>query len=123
MKNGHSLRMTAEQYQAIANKGKPSKYKNKKKLINGIEFDSTKEATRYQDLAAMQACGRISDLRRQVPYPIYINGIFVCDYRADFVYVCDKIRIVEDVKGHRTDIYKLKKKMVEAEYKIKIKET
>ena len=101
----------------------------RKKLVNGLMFDSTKEARRYQDLELMQKAGQITDLRRQVPYPIYIKGKLICEWRADFVYKEEAqggqtyfIR-VEDVKGWKTDIYKLKKKMVEAEYGFQILET
>lgn len=121
------LRMTTEEYNARALKKQPRVKNTKRKLVNGIEFDSTREARRYQDLALMQTAGQIRDLRRQVPYPIYIKGIFICDWRADFVYEQAEpdrwIRIVEDSKGWKTDVYKLKKKMIEAEYGFRIKET
>jgi hypothetical protein len=52
-----------------------------------------------------------------------VNGIAICRYRADFVYVESGKRIVEDTKGMRTDVYKLKKKMMLAILGIDIKET
>lgn len=115
------LRLTAQQFAGIG--GKKSKFGNRKKMLDGLTFDSTREARRYQDLALMQKAGQIIDLRRQVPYPIRINGIHVCDWLADFVYRQQNRIIVEDCKGHKTDIYKLKKKMVEAEYGFRILET
>lgn len=79
----------------------------------------------------MQKAGNIRELRRQVPFPIYIKGIKICDWLADFVYDVrwgppaspDWRREIEDTKGMRTDVYKIKKKLVEAEYGFRIKET
>ncbi len=103
---------------------KEGRVKNvRKKVIDGITFDSTREARRYQDLVLMQKAGTISQLRRQVPYGILINGVLICTWVADFVYMGpDGRRVVEDTKGWKTDIYKLKKKMFEAYYNAKIKQ-
>lgn len=125
------LRLTPEQFASKSFGAKKPKYGNRKKMIDGIEFASTKEALRYQDLVLMQKAGTIRELRRQVPFPIYIKGVKICDWLADFVYDIrwgppkepDWRRQVEDTKGMRTDVYKLKKKMVEAEYGFRIKET
>lgn len=115
------LRLTPAQFAGIG--GKKSKFGNRKKVLDGITFDSTREARRYQDLVLMQKGGQINLLRRQVPYPIYIKGKKICDWLADFVYIQNGLVVVEDSKGHKTDIYKLKKKMVEAEYGFRIRET
>ena len=107
---------------ASASRG-TSKYGNKR--TNG--FASKKEAKRYQELLLMEKAGEISHLRTQVPYDIDINGIHVCRYIADFVYHDEAMigdrRIVEDAKGMRTDVYKLKKKLMLAVHGITIKET
>ncbi len=110
-------------------KPKGSKYKAVRTTVDGVAFHSKKEAARYMELRLMEKSHEIVSLRLQVPYPIYIKGHKICDWRADFVYdeyAADKMsqtRVVEDCKGYRTDVYKLKKKMVEAEYGFKIKET
>jgi len=64
---------------------------------------------------------RVLSYELQVPFQIILNGINICKYIADFkVLYCDgRIEIV-DVKGVKTDIYKIKKKLVEAQYGIKI---
>ncbi len=106
-----------------------SKYKAIRTTVDGVVFHSKKEAARYMELRLMEKAHEIVSLRLQVPYPIYIKGHKICDWRADFVYdeyAADKMsqsRVVEDCKGYRTDVYKLKKKMVEAEYGFRIKET
>lgn len=108
--------------------GTISKYKNKKTIINGIEFDSKKEAKRYQELLIMQTNGKITDLKLQVPYilvPAFNLGkkrYRDMRYIADFVYKQDGVEVVEDCKGYRTEIYKIKKKLMAYIYQIEIKE-
>lgn len=119
-----SLRLTAEQYQAMRDKKLPRVRNVKRKIVNGIEFDSTREARRYQDLALMQAAGQITKLRRQVPFEIRVNKVYICSWLADFTYTtADGTKCTEDSKGWKTDVYKLKKKLVEAAYNIRIIET
>lgn len=99
-----------------------AKYRNKKTVVDGIKFDSQREATRYSVLKIMQAAGVISDLRLQVPYTITINGLKICKYVADFVYIDNGREVVEDVKGMKTPTYNLKKKLMKAVHGIEIQE-
>lgn len=99
-----------------------SKYGNVRTEVDGIKFHSKEEANRYLRLKDAQAIGHIKNLQLQVPFPIVINGFQVCKYIADFVYAKDGQKIVEDVKGFRTDVYKLKALLVEASYGIRIRE-
>lgn len=106
-----------------------SKYHSKKTIVNGIEFASKREASRYEKLKEMQDNGLITDLRLQVPYilvPAFNLGkkrYRQMTYVADFVYNQDNIEVVEDCKGYRTEIYKIKKKLMAYIYQIEIKET
>lgn len=97
-----------------------SKYNNKKIEFDGITFDSRREANRYKALKLLEQSGEISNIERQkrfelIPKQKDANGraVRACSYVADFVYT-DKEgrRIVEDVKGMRTDVYKIKKKLM-----------
>lgn len=105
-----------------------NKYKNNPMIIDGIRFDSTKEGHRWIELQYLQKAGVISELQRQVPYELqpsfYHNGkkIRPIQYVADFVYNEGNERIVEDVKGVKTQEYKLKKKMMLYIYGIEIHE-
>lgn len=106
-----------------------SKYHAKKTVVDGITFDSRKEADRYLVLKGMEEDGSIEDLRRQVRYELVpafdVDGKHyrpVC-YVADFVYREDGREVVEDVKGVRTDVYKLKSKLFARRYGKVIKET
>lgn len=93
---------------------KRHKYNAKRVELDGIKFASKKEALRYKLLRDREQRGEIRDLRLQVRFPIVINGIKVCTYIADFEYVevASGERVVADVKGWRTDLYKLKKKLM-----------
>lgn len=95
-----------------------SKYRAKKTTIDGISFASTKEAERYLELKLLESSGKIRDLELQPKFPMIINCAKICTYIADFKYydVDKKDYVVEDVKGFRTPIYKLKKKLLLALY-------
>jgi len=98
------------------------KYGNKKTEVDGFKFDSKAEAARWSLLKVLSEIGVISELQRQVPYQIAINGVKVCKYVADFVYTEKGQRVVEDVKGFRTAEYRLKKKLMLAVHQIEIQE-
>lgn len=108
--------------------GQMSKYKNKKVVYKDMKFDSKKECLRYLVLEDMQRKGEISELKIQVPFvlvpPFELNGKKYkgIRYIADFVYKKDGKVIVEDTKGYRTDVYKIKKKLMAYIHKIEIKE-
>lgn len=106
-----------------------SKYHAKKTVVDGMTFDSKREADRYLVLKSMEEDGAIEDLRRQVRYELipafdvdgrHYRPVF---YVADFVYVEDGKTVVEDVKGMKTDVYRLKSKLFARRYGMSIKET
>ena len=101
------------------------KYRNKKVIVDGIYFDSKKEATRYQELKMLERAGAISNLELQVPFELIPkqDGERACTYKADFVYFKQGKKIVEDTKGMKTDVYKIKRKLMLYQHGIKIKET
>ena len=117
--------LVAEQMQKeIQAKRKPSKYGSKRVECNGEWFDSMAELDRWNELRLLLRSGQIRDLERQIKYPITINGFHICTWIADFRYVEVETGepIVEDVKGFKTPVYRIKKKLVEAEYGFKITE-
>jgi len=105
-----------------------SKYRNVKTVVDGITFDSKREADRYCELKLLQRAGKITDLRLQVPFELQpaftLNGkkIRAIHYIADFMYAQDGVYVVEDVKGQRTKEYMLKRKMYAYKYGQEIKE-
>lgn len=106
-----------------------SKYKSRKVNVNGITFDSKKEAKRYQELVLLERAGRIQNLQRQVKFELIpsqrIDGKVVeraCQYVADFVYQEDGKTIVEDTKGFKTKDYIIKRKLMLSVHGIQVKE-
>lgn len=93
-----------------------NKYRAVKTTIDGIKFDSKAEGRRYAELKLLERAGEIRQLELQPRYSIVINGRHICNYHADFRYFTAEQSIVEDVKGVRTPVYRLKKKLVEAVY-------
>tara|TARA_R110002020_G_scaffold475890_1_gene713796 strand:+ start:46721 stop:47032 length:312 start_codon:yes stop_codon:yes gene_type:complete len=100
-----------------------NKFNAKKTVVDNIKFDSMAEARRYKNLKLLERSGSISDLELQPRYDLIINDIKVGFYKADFRYVQDGQLIIEDVKGMKTPIYNLKKKMIKAIYGFDILET
>lgn len=125
------------------------KYKNKKVVIDGITFDSKKEAGRYKELKTLERAGIIQKLQRQVKYvlipaqyertsEVYVKGNNKgkpkkgrliereCAYYADFVYRQGGNTIVEDVKGYRDgqayNLFVIKRKLMLYVHGISIKE-
>ena len=95
-----------------------NKFNARKTQVDGFTFDSKAEADRYSELKLLERGKEITHLELQPEYEISVNGRAICKYRADFRYFDARRqkRVVEDVKGYKTDVYKLKKKLVEACY-------
>jgi len=122
---------------------KQSKYRNVRTVVDGITFDSKREAQYWAELKMRERAGDISDLERQVKFTLYTPVIRqrpgnpecvhdplgvsmhhgVCNYIADFVYTDkDGQEHVVDAKGKRTAMYALKKKWLELQSGIVIEE-
>lgn len=108
-----------------------NKYNARKVKVDGIVFASQKEADRWRELKLLERAGKITELRRQVPFLLiptqrefsseidkkgrFKKGKVIerkCSYYADFVYMQDGKQIVEDAKGKRTDEYVIKRKLM-----------
>lgn len=124
-----------------------SKYKAKKVTVDGIEFDSKKEAAHYQELKLLERAGKIKNLQLQVPFVLIPAQYEECieytqknhkekkvkklvekklSYIADFVFEQDGKTIVEDVKGYRQSgaysTYVIKRKLMLWIHGIRIQE-
>ena len=124
---------------AGAQRPKKSKYGNRKVVMDGIKFDSEREAARFAELKVLRAMGKIRDLRLQANFTL-VEGYKTSAgerskpmvYRADFTYeratapdcngVVHWLREVEDAKGAKTKDYLLKKKLMQDKYHITIRE-
>ena len=100
------------------------KYHNRKTVIDGITFDSAKEARRYMELKLLERAGEISHLQRQVKFEVIpkCGKERSSTYIADFVYQENGNTVVEDVKGVKTPEYILKRKLMNWVHDIQIKE-
>ena len=119
-----------------------NKYSNQKVQYDGKVFDSKREGRRYMQLKILERAGEIEDLQCQVPFELIpaqyepdtigkrggiIKGKCIeraVVYYADFVYKDKRTgkTIVEDAKGMRTDVYRIKKKLMLKHHGIRITE-
>jgi len=81
--------------------------------VDGIVFDSKKEAERYKELLYLRKFGAVVQFLRQTPFHLPGNSRYIADF---LVFWKDGHVTVEDVKGVRTETYKLKKRQVEELY-------
>lgn len=112
------MRMTAQ-----------SKYRNRKTTVDGVTYDSAKEARRGAELRLLERAGKIQDLCAQVKYTLIPaqkrDGKVIeraVTYIADFVYKENGETVVEDAKGVRTKEYIIKRKLMLWEYGIQVRE-
>ena len=101
-----------------------NKYHNRKVIVDGLKFDSVKEAKRWRELCLLYRAGEIGEVERQVEFVLIptqrtrtTDGKTKTEravkYRADFVYLDKNGRqVVEDVKGVRTKEYIIKRKLL-----------
>lgn len=101
-----------------------SKFRNIKTTVDGIKFDSKKEANRYTQLRFLESAGEITNLELQPKFVLigasgepltYDNGRKMV-YIADFKYTewSTGQEVIEDVKGHKTAVYKIKKSIMKS---------
>lgn len=127
-----------------------AKHGNRKTVVDGIEFDSAKEARRYCELKLMERAGQIEDLQLQKEYELIPAQYETferygkkgqrlkdgkrcieksCVYKADFVYTQNGQQVVEDTKGYRDPAsaayakFVIKRKLMLWRYGIRIIET
>lgn len=104
---------------------KTNKYHNEKTKVGNLTFDSKHEADRWFALRLLERGGIIKNLERQVRFEIVPKSEHgrALYYVADFVYEENGNKVIEDAKGVKTDVYRLKKRLVAEKYGIVIKET
>jgi hypothetical protein len=99
---------------------RPSKYRNVKTVVDGLKFDSKREAARWSQLQLWSRTGGITDLNRQVPFILAPSVVIggrkrpALKYVADFTYVDSISRqmVIEDVKGKITEGYRIKRHLM-----------
>ncbi|MCS0459513.1 DUF1064 domain-containing protein [Rhizobium favelukesii] len=116
--------MTREQYQeAIAKPKRGNKFGAKKTVVDGITFDSKREAEVYSDLKLLERAGRISGFECQRKFNLIVNDEIIGVYRADFCFIDHdqdgRFRTI-DVKGVVTRDFKRVQKIIKAIYSIDV---
>lgn len=120
-----SDRMSAAELRAIQEADQseaPSKYRNKKTTVDGITFDSKREAQFYSLLKQLERVGQVSQIELQKRYPLAVNGETVCTYFADFAFhdaIQERYRVV-DIKGVVTKDFSIKRKLMRAIHGIEV---
>lgn len=115
--------MTTEEFRLNFQVPKRMKYRNVPTVVNGIKFQSKREAKRYQRLLLLQKAGDVVKIELQVKYELVVNSEKICAYIADFRVTWASGNItVEDAKGFATPVYKIKRALMKAIYGITIKE-
>jgi hypothetical protein len=102
-----------------------SKYGAVATVVDNIRFASQAEARRYGELKLLEKAGEICALQCQVRYPLFVgpHNAWIGSYVADFSYtIAGEPLVIEDVKGFKTPLYRWKKKHVEAQYGVTIRE-
>lgn len=109
--------MSAKSFRALAQP--KNKFHAQKTTVNGVVYDSKKEAKRAVELQYLEKIGQIQDLRQQVEFVLqdgFVNNegkkIRAIVYVGDFCYTQDGVKIIEDTKGFRTKEYSIKKKLL-----------
>ena len=108
---------------------KSMKYGNRKTVVDGITFDSLKEASRYKDLKIMERSGQISMLTLQPKFTLVTSQRNADGkterpvvYIGDFLYQENGHWIIEDVKGMKTPEYVIKRKLMLERHGITVRE-
>ena len=95
------------------------KYNAQKTVVDGITFDSKREAERYGELNMLERAKKIEELMLQPRFELQPafrtkdgKAVRCVEYIADFTYTEDGKTIIEDCKGVQTDVFKLKLKLL-----------
>ena len=132
-------RLTVTQARKLLGVGQPSprrkkpKYGNSSAIVDDLKFDSRKEARRYRELKILEQKGEIQDLQTQYAFVLAESVKFsneprrkpAVKYLADFVYIKDGQKIVEDVKSEATKklaVYRMKKHLMMSVHGIEVVE-
>lgn len=114
----HGKSTMAAAAREIQAQAKPSKYRNQVTVVDGIRFDSKREARYYEELKLRKAAGEVSYWLRQVPLHLPGGTRYVVDFLVFFT--DNKPPHYVDVKGHQTQVFKLKRREIEHHYPIQL---
>lgn len=124
------LAMRCQQSLKAGRSGKPDDEKAENKFgarsytdADGKFHASKAEGARWHELKLLHRAGRITNLIHQPEFSLVVNGVLICRYRADAEYIdSDGNRVIEDVKGVKTTVYRIKRKLMSALHGLTITE-
>ncbi|QIG70460.1 DUF1064 domain-containing protein [Rhizobium phage RHph_N28_2] len=110
--------LTREQYlEAVSKPKRRNKFGAKKTVVDGVVFDSKREAEVYGDLKLLEIAGRISGFERQRKFNLIVNGEIIGTYKSDFAFIDHdqdgRFRVI-DVKGVVTRDFRRVRKIIKA---------
>lgn len=95
------------------------KYKNVSTIYEGIQYHSKAESIFASELDLLKKAGEVQSWERQIPIELVVNGKLICKYYCDFlVHYTNGNHVLVEVKGMETEVYRLKRKLLEATYLI-----
>lgn len=110
-----TINLSRQEAKALLSKPKRSKYGNKKVMVDGLLFDSKREAAYYSELKIREKAGEVTGVEMQRPFALLgSNGTLMATFKADFCFwdnTAGRFRCI-DVKGFDTPVGKLKRKMM-----------
>lgn len=116
--------ISAAEYRNLASKPRKHKYGAKRTVVDGITFDSQREAAYYAELKLRERAGEITSVEMQKPFVLsaFLTGEVIGTYQADFTYydIAQNRQRVIDVKGFDTSLSRWKRKHVRAQYGIDV---
>ncbi|PZR95233.1 MAG: hypothetical protein DI537_05455 [Stutzerimonas stutzeri] len=133
-RSGPEVISLSEFRQITRPKPRKNKFNAKKTSVGDVVLDSSGEAKRYQQLILLERAGVVRDLKRQVQFPLTVNGRqiatqdklgrkFPLSYVADFTYFESGKYVIEDFKGFDTPTSRLKRAIIEAVLGVEIRIT
>lgn len=93
-------------------------------VLDGIRFASKREADRYAQLRLLEIGGHVTNLQLQPSFDLHaVGGTKVARYVADFAYRDERTQrlVIEDAKGMKTPVFRLKAKWLKAEHGIEVR--
>lgn len=104
------------------------KYRNKPVIVDGLKFDSGKEAKRWQELKLLERAGQITQLNRQIAFALAPSVKIVGEkrarpalrFKADFVYYRGDEYVCEDSKGFADTAFRIRQHLMKSVHGIDV---
>ena len=110
-----TINLSRQEAKALLAKPKRSKYGATKTMVDGLLFDSKREAAYYSELKIREKAGEVTGVEMQRPFALLgSNGMLMATFKADFCFwdnTAGRFRCI-DVKGFDTPVGKLTRKMM-----------